>query len=90
MEPISYSQVEEIVQKLPKNKLSRAYKLLSELFDDKGDMSSPQLDFLSLPIEERRRLMEQQSHQMVEHYLKTAEERQDLQVGDFIDDYKTE
>ena len=82
---ITYSQVQELVMRLPIKKLPIAYRLLVDL--SAGDIDSPSLqqDFMLLPITERRRLMAKQAQQMLSHYEETATERQVWQVGDFIE-----
>ncbi|MBM3241232.1 hypothetical protein FJZ31_33540 [Candidatus Poribacteria bacterium] len=88
MEMVTYSQVQELVKQLPETKLPFAYRLLLELVADKEDDEiSPKLDFMRLPLDERRRIMAQQAEQMVAHYEQTADQRQEWQVGDFIDEY---
>ena len=88
METVTYSQVAQLVKGLPETKLPVAYRLLAELAHDEADADteSPQLDFLRLPAEERRRVMAQQAAAMVEHYEETAEERREWQAGDFRDE----
>lgn len=87
METLTYSQVQELVEQLPETKLSLAYSLLLELADTEADTLSPQLDFIRLPLDERRRIMAQQAEQIAAHYEQTADERQEWQAGDFIDAY---
>lgn len=65
--------------------IKEALELYLETLSEEDDMSSPQLDFLSLPLHERQRLMKQQAQQMAEHYLKTNIQRQELQAGDFLE-----
>ena len=84
MEMITYSQVQELVKKIPAVKLSLVYKLLLELVDQEANTPSPQLDLLFLPLGERRRIMAQQAEQMIAHYQQTAVEWQEWQGGDFI------
>ena len=87
METITHSQVQELILRLPVTKLSRAYHFLLDLANDEADTLSPQLSFMQLPLDERRRVMAEQAQQMVAHYEQTAVERQEWQAGDFIDDY---
>ena len=87
METITHSKVQELVRRLPETKLSLAYRLLLELTDEKSDTPSPQIDFMILPLDERRRIMTQQAKQMVSHYKDSADERQEWQSGDFMDEY---
>ena len=87
METITYPQVQEMVKRLPTKKLSIAYRLLVDLADKEVDMLSPQLNFMLLPLSDRRRIMAQQAEKMVDYYEQTSDERQDWQAGDFIDEY---
>jgi len=87
METITYSQVQELVKRLPTKKLSIAYRLLVDLADKEVAMLSPQLNFILLPLNDRRRTMAQQAEKMVDYYNQTSDERQDWQAGDFIDEY---
>ncbi len=80
MESISYSQVQELLTQLPATKLPLAYNLLVDLANTETDVPSPQLDFMRLPLNERRRLMAQQARQMVAHYEETAAERETWQT----------
>lgn len=84
METITCFQVQELLNQLPAKRLPLAYNLLYELGNKKEDA---QLDFIYLPLSERRQIMEQQAKQMVTHYKQTAVERQEWQSGDFIDEY---
>jgi hypothetical protein len=87
METITYSQVQDLIRQLPAQKLPLVYNLLIDLTtEDKSGMSA-QLDFMRLPLSERRRIMAQQAAQMVAHYEQTAAERQAWQEGDFSDEY---
>ncbi len=83
METITYTKVQKLVKQLPTTSLQYAYSFLFELADKKADVSS-QIDFIHLPLDERRRLMAQQAEKMVVHYKQTANERQEWQAGDFI------
>ena len=42
-------------------------------------------DFMSLPLDERRRVLAQQAEQMVAHYEESAVEREAWQAGDFVE-----
>jgi len=84
MATVTYSQVAQLVKGLPETKLPVAYRLLAELTD--ADPESPPLDFLRLPVEERRRLMAQQAAAIVGHYEETADGRREWQAGDFRDE----
>lgn len=86
METITYSQVQDLVKLLPATKLPLVYSFLVDLTNKNSDPPSPQLDFMRLPLSERRRIMEQQAQQMVAHYERTAAERETWQGGDFTDE----
>ncbi|MDI6736512.1 MAG: hypothetical protein QME42_10060 [bacterium] len=83
MDTITYSKVQKLVKQLPTTSLQCAYIFLLELVDKETDVSS-QIDFMHLPLDERRRLMTQQAEKMVVHYEQTANECQEWQAGDFI------
>ncbi len=85
METATYSQVQELVMRLPVEKLPIAYHLLVDLSVSDTDPLSFQEDFMRLPVAERRRLMAEQVEQMVAYYEQTASERQAWQVGDFVE-----
>ena len=87
MKTITYSQVQDMVMQLPVTKLPRAYSLLVELANDEADGLSPQLEFMCLPLTERRRIMVEQAEKMIVHYEQTTVERQAWQGGDFADEY---
>ena len=86
METIIYSQLHELITRLPTKKLPLAYNLLLDLADQELDTSSPQVDFMFLPLSERRKIMALQAEEMVAHYEQTEAERQEWQSGDFIDE----
>jgi hypothetical protein len=92
MKSLSHSDVAILVQSLPEKKLQEAYHFLSELAgsselaDSKVDTRSPQLDFIRLPLNERRRLLAEQADQLKAHYEQTKGEREEWQGGDFIED----
>ncbi len=81
----TYSQVQELIRRLPVKKLPIAYHLLVELSVSDADSLSLQEDFMLLPIAERRRLMTEQANLMVAHYEQTASERQAWQAGGFVE-----
>lgn len=87
METITYSQVQELVKKLPATKLPLAYDILVDLVDAKTEQKSSQFNFMLLPLNERRRILAQQANEMIEHYQQTTSERQTWQAGDFADEY---
>jgi hypothetical protein len=86
MGTITHSQVNKLVNRLPAKKLPLAYNLLADLAEKESSENSHQLNFLLLPINERRRIMAQQAEEMVSFYKETAHERKDWQAGDFIDE----
>ena len=89
METITYTQVQQLVEKLPETKLPLAYHFLLELVDKGVEPQSPQADFMRLSPEERHRLLLEQAEQMKAHYEQTADERTEWQAGDFIDELKS-
>ena len=86
MEGITYTQVQQLVEKLPETKLPLAYHFLLALAEREVDPQSPQADFMRLSPEERHRLLSEQAEQMKTHYEQTAGERTEWQAGDFIDE----
>jgi len=86
MDTITHSQVNKLVNQLPTKKLPIAYNLLADLAKKESSEISHQLNFMLLPINERRRIMAQQAEQMVSFYKETAQEREEWQAGDFIDE----
>jgi len=87
MRTITYTQVQELVKQLPVAKLEHVYSIIRELTEKEADTESPQLDFMELPLSERRKIMKQQAKQMAVHYKKTVAERREWQCGDFMDEY---
>ncbi len=87
METITYSQVQDLITRLPIAKLPLIYNWLIDLTAKETEQSSPQIDFMCLPLSERRRIMTQQAEEMVAHYEQTASEREIWQGGDFTDEY---
>ncbi len=87
METIIYSQVHQLVNRIPKTKLSHAYRLLLELTDKDDEALSPQSDFIRLTPSEKRRILAQQAEQMKAHYERNADERDEWQSGDFVNEY---
>ena len=85
METVTYSQIQELVMRLPVKKLSVAYRLLVDLSASDATSPSRQEEFMLLPLAERRRLMAEQAKRMVTHYEQTASERLAWQAGDFVD-----
>jgi len=87
MDVITYSQLHELVMKLPAGKLSLAYNLLADLSKKKEDKILPQSDFMNLPLNERRRIMSEQAQKMIFHYERDTGDRQEWQTGEFNDEY---
>ena len=87
MDVITYSQIHELVMKLPAGKLSLAYNLLVDLIKKKEDEILSQSNFMNLPLNERRRIMSEQAQKMIFHYEQNTGERQEWQAGEFNDDY---
>jgi len=79
---ISYVQVQELVKRLPEERLTVAYYLLLEL-TQKADTPTPQRAFLRLRPSERYEILARQAEQMKVHYEQAAEDRREWQVGDF-------
>lgn len=68
METITYSQVQDLITRLPITKLPLVYNWLIDLTAKETNQSSPQIDFMRLPLSERRRIMMEQAGQMIVHY----------------------
>lgn len=85
MDAITYTQVQELVMRLPSTKLPLAYSLLVSLAENETEALPPQLDYFLLPPVERQRLLAQQAEQMLAHYEQTSVERESWQAGDFVD-----
>ncbi|MBV6506565.1 MAG: hypothetical protein ILNGONEN_02144 [Syntrophorhabdaceae bacterium] len=83
MEIITYSQVQDFISRLSIAKLPLVYNWLIDLTTKETNQPSPQLDFMCLPLSERRRIMAQQAEGMVAHYEQTADGREVWQSGDF-------
>ncbi len=88
MNSVTYTQLQELVTRIPARKLPAAYAILSKLTDEEETPLSLQATFLSLPLPERRRLLAQQAEDILtqSYYAETAAEREEWQGGDF-DDY---
>ena len=84
MKTVTYAEIQQLVAKLPENKLASAYRLLHALTTTEA--LSPQAQFIDLSVDERRQLLSQQAEQMKTHYEQTADERTEWQVGEFIDE----
>ena len=89
MESITYTHVQQLVEKLPETQLALAYHLLLELVEKEVDPQSPQAEFMKLSVEEQQILLSQQAEQMKTHYEQIAGERAEWQAGDFIDECET-
>lgn len=87
MTTITHSQIQELVDRLPSQKLSLVYNILTELINKDESKFSPQLTIMLLPLNERRNIMAKQAEKMVSHYKKSENERQIWQSGDFVDGY---
>jgi|GEM_PF-781875 hypothetical protein len=87
METVGYSQVQALLKQLPEKKLQTAYKLLADLIASDTELLPFQQEYMSLPLNERRRIMTQQAEQMNTHYQKNTGERQLWQEGDFLQAY---
>jgi len=85
METVTYSQLQELVMRLPAKKLPTAYRLLVELSVGEIDSPSLQQAFMLLPLAERRRLMAEQAEQIMVHYAQMTAERQAWQTGKFTE-----
>ncbi len=85
MDSVTLTQVQELVERLPAQKLPTAYRLLDELIASDPPRSF-QEDFMRLPRDERRRLLSAQAKELATHYEQTASERETWQVGDFVQD----
>ena len=72
METITYTDVQQLIEKLPETKLPLAYRLLVDLENRAIDDQSPQAVFMRLPLAERRQLLAQQAEQMKAHYEQAA------------------
>jgi len=86
METIIYSQVQDLVKRLPITQLPLVHSFLVDLTNNDADTLSPQLNLVRLSLSERRRILEQQAQQMVAHYEQAAVEREVWQGGDFTDE----
>jgi hypothetical protein len=83
MQSITYSQVQDLISRLPATKLSKAYDLLLDLVKDEPNTVSSQVEFMSLPLNERQRLMAEEAQRMIEYYSQTKPEREEWQQGEF-------
>jgi hypothetical protein len=86
MGSVSVAEVQELVRQLSAEKLPHAYRLLRDLAEQQGNASA-QVEFMRLPVADRRRLLTQQAAEMVSYYQETTADRQDWQTGDLRDEY---
>jgi hypothetical protein len=86
MEPVTYSQLQQVIQQLPEAKLGEAYRALVDLLKQPSGKVSPHSKLRRLPLEERRRVMAEQATQLLSHYERTGVERDDWQAGDFANE----
>jgi hypothetical protein len=87
MSAITYSQIQELVMRLPATKLPLVYNLLADLSKKESESLSAQSNFMLLPLEERQRIMRQQAKELISHYEHSINERRAWQAGDFVDEY---
>ena len=87
MNSVTYTQVQDLITRLPQKKLPAAYAYLSSLADESKPTPSLQAKFLNLSLAERRRLLAQQAEDALTqaHYNETADEREEWQGGDLRD-----
>ncbi len=85
MTTITYSEVRQLVMRLPVDKLPVAYDLIADLREDDVESDLVQQSFMRLSTEERRRLMMEQAAQMKSYYEQTTTERQAWQTEDFVE-----
>lgn len=86
MSTVTYTQVQELVRHVPPAKLNRVYGMILKITEKPENVEISPVDFMKLPISERRKLMKNQARTMAAHYKKTANERRDWQEGNFIDE----
>ncbi len=87
METVSYNQVQALLRQIPETKLQTAYRLLADLINSDSESLPFQQQYMTLPLDERHRIMTQQAEQMKMYYQKHENERRLWQEGDFIEDY---
>ncbi len=87
MNGVTYTQVQELVTRLPAKNLPVAYDFLARLANEETAVPSSQVEFLSLPLAERRRLLAQQADGLLvqDYYEETAVEREQWQGGDLVE-----
>jgi hypothetical protein len=84
VDTITYSQVQDLVQQLPAERLPAAYQVLRELVD-RGETLQAQVNFMRLPLAVRREILARQAEQLKAYYEETAAERSEWQAGDLVD-----
>jgi hypothetical protein len=87
MDIITHPQVQDLVGRLPSQKLPLAYNILADLLNKDESLLSPQLNIMLLPLYERKKIMTKQAEKMVAHYKDNENERQAWQSGDFVNEY---
>ena len=85
MEPVSYSQVQSLVLRLPAIKLPIVYRFLVDLTNEEPELLAPQQEFMRLSRGEQQRALAKQAGEMLAHYEQTTAERQTWQAGDLIE-----
>ncbi len=89
MQTITYTHLQQLVQKLPEAQLPNAYRLLLGLLSQEKKPAALPADVIKLPLEERRQLLARQAEQLKTVYEQDAEARTAWQTGQFADDYQT-
>jgi len=79
MRKITYNRVQQLVKQLPAAKLQRVYTMLLKITETEPDNESPQVDFMNLPLAQRRKIMKKQAQQAAVYYNQTAAEREEWQ-----------
>jgi len=64
---VTYAQVQELVMRVPIQRLPIAYRLLADPSESEANTSSPQREFMLLSRTQRRRLLAEQAKQMTAH-----------------------
>ncbi len=85
MQTVTYSEVQKLVASLPSEKLPLAHRFLRDLIPEPPRASTPQKEFMALPLSERRRLLSKQAAELVDHYKRTRKDRELWQGGDIED-----
>jgi hypothetical protein len=82
MPAVTYTQVQELVARLPVDRLPAAYDLLRELIAEQSQPELSQEVFMRLPLAERQHQLAHQAAEILAHYEYAAEERELWQGGD--------